>query len=360
MDKYEIGFKVAELVIGALGLIFIIFGWIIPDRQDKRKIKIQKDQELELEKLKWKKEQIDCQISQLYGPIYALIVEEDVLFSRILYQLGRQHIFIKDKSFDDLPENEQQIWSHYVNNYKIKNQMQMVEILRNNIHLIKDSEVPVCYQQFLDYTLGWELLDNQKRNNVPNYYEYHYCFNYPKEFNLYIKNTLESLLEEQSRLITLTNNKAKKAKSATSIRKKTSVENINRKNIKVKIDVPISNQIYEVNDSYVGQDDEFDISTYENGVPQLINLRSSNVFVIDKRIFYIGRDKKLSDLFIDNHLVNYNHAYIVEKDGVHFIKDNHSINGTFVNEIKLNSKNEHMLKSRDSVIIANERFIFVC
>lgn len=79
--------------------------------------------------------------------------------------------------------------------------MKMVEIMRNNLHLIYNSEIPTCYKNFLDYSLGWELLDNQKRNGVPNYYEYHYVFNYPAEFNRYIRVTLETLLNEQAALL---------------------------------------------------------------------------------------------------------------------------------------------------------------
>ncbi len=52
----------------------------------------------------------------------------------------------------------------------------------------------------MDYALGWELLDNQKRNNVPNFYEYRYLINYPVEFVEYINKTLGILLRRQSEL----------------------------------------------------------------------------------------------------------------------------------------------------------------
>lgn len=100
-----------------------------------------------------------------------------------------------------MPEEEQKIWMHYVDTYKIKSQRKMVEIMRSNLHLVYKSELPTCYKIFLDYSLGWEMLDNQKRSGVPNYYEYHYANNYPAEFNRYIKLTLEALLNEQANLI---------------------------------------------------------------------------------------------------------------------------------------------------------------
>ncbi len=201
MNSIEIVFKIIDIVIAIIGLIFVIFGWIIPYRHSVKAEKLRIDNEKELERIRWKKELIDKQISELYGPIYALIIEGDISFSRILYQLGRNYVIPKDKSFDDLPVDEQKIWKHYVDTYKIKTQMKMVEIMRNNLHLIYNSELPTCYKEFLDYSLGWELLDNQKRQGVPNYYEYHYVFNYPTEFNHYIRTTLELLLDEQAKLI---------------------------------------------------------------------------------------------------------------------------------------------------------------
>jgi hypothetical protein len=201
MDCTEIIFKIIDIAIAVIGLILVIFGWIIPYRHSIKAEKLRIDNEKELERIHWKKDLIDRQISELYGPIYALIIEGDVSFSRILYQLGRNCVIPKDKSFSDLPEEEQKIWKHYVDTYKIKNQMKMVEIMINNLHLIYNSELPTCYKEFLDYSLGWELLDNQKRQGVPNYYEYHYVFNYPTEFNHYIRTTLEHLLNEQAKLI---------------------------------------------------------------------------------------------------------------------------------------------------------------
>lgn len=99
-----------------------------------------------------------------------------------------------------MPENEQKIWMHYVDKYTIPNQIKIVEILRKNTYLIYNSTVPDSVNLFLDYVLGWELLDNQKRNGVQNYYDYHYSYNYPKEFNYYIRDTLAKLRKEQAEL----------------------------------------------------------------------------------------------------------------------------------------------------------------
>lgn len=56
---------------------------------------------------------------------------------------------------------------------------------------------------FIEYVLGWELLDNQKKNSVPNYYEYYYRHNYPVEFDNYIIITLKELQKRQGELVEL-------------------------------------------------------------------------------------------------------------------------------------------------------------
>lgn len=201
MNRIEFAFKIIDISIAFIGLILVIFGWIIPYKNSIKAEERRIYNDKKLEKIRWEKELIDRQISSLYGPIYALQIESGIRFSRILYQLGRQYAIPKDKTFEDLPENEQSIWKHFVDTYVINTQMKIVEIMRRNIHLVYKSEIPNCYYVYLDYALGWELLDNQKRNGVPNYYQYHYIINYPTEFQNYIKKTLHILLKRQDELL---------------------------------------------------------------------------------------------------------------------------------------------------------------
>lgn len=194
--------KVIELLLSFVGLLFVVFGWIIPYRQNIRIEDSRKKNEIVFRQKQWEKEQIDKQIAEFYGPISALLQEQNILFERILYTFGRRHIFSKDQtSLSDLPEDEQKIWAHYVDTYKIPLNNRIIEIIQSKKHLIYRSEIPTCFDVYLDYALGWELLDNQKRHGVPNYYEYYYCYNFPKEFSVYINNTLRVLLKRQAELI---------------------------------------------------------------------------------------------------------------------------------------------------------------
>ncbi|MBQ2968464.1 MAG: hypothetical protein IJE10_10145 [Clostridia bacterium] len=162
---------------------------------------------MNLQKMKWEKDFVEEQISQFYGPISMLLREKRLLFERILEMFGRRKVFLENQTrISDLTDDEQKIWIHYVNTYKIPIDKKIIEIIRNKHHLIYNSEMPECFHRYLDYALGWELLDNQKRNDVPNYYEYYYCFNFPKDFRIYIDNTLSLLQNKKEEIIRKTKN----------------------------------------------------------------------------------------------------------------------------------------------------------
>ncbi len=204
MNYYEI----AEIVLGSIelfltivGLILIVFGWIIPYKQ---KVKIEENRqisELNMQKTKWEKELVDKQISQFYGPISAIFEELDIIFKRVIYAFGRKCIFDSEHdTLEKFSEYEKKIWIHFVETYNLPFHQKVVKIIRENKHLIYDSDIPKSFSRYMDYALGWELLDNQKRNNVPNFYEYRYLINYPVEFVEYINKTLGILLRRQSEL----------------------------------------------------------------------------------------------------------------------------------------------------------------
>lgn len=200
MSYIEIVLNIVEIVISFLAVIAVIFGWVIPCRQANKEELRRRESENKLEMRRWNKEFIDRQISELYGPLDEIVREQQITFDLILFQLGRKYVIPKDKEFKDFPEREQNIWKHYVNTYSIPNQKKIVNILRSKIHLIYNSEIPSCVYNFLDYALGMELLDDQKKNGVENYYQYCYSYNYSKQFDSYISETLKILLNRQSEL----------------------------------------------------------------------------------------------------------------------------------------------------------------
>lgn len=200
----EYYFKIIELCFSGIGLLFVIFGWIIPYRQSLKTQKREKEYNAEFQKIVWKKEFIDQQIALFYGPISSLLREDNIRFHFILDEMGRSHVFEKGKDkFSQLSDDDQKRWKHYIDTYKIPTQNKILQIIQENKHLIYKSEIPTSFNKYMNYALGWELLDNQFNNGVPNYYEYYFSYNFPSDFTKYINETLELLLKIQSELMGL-------------------------------------------------------------------------------------------------------------------------------------------------------------
>lgn len=202
MLTFDVLSKILELIISVFGLLLVIVGLILPFKQSIELNKINQRDQLKQEKRVWRMELLDEQISKYYGPISAILKEQTIIWQRILFQIGRNVVFDNGKDkLSDLTPDEQLIWKHFIDNYKIPMQRRIIEIMRDNAHLAIHGEHDVYVDQFVDYVLGWELLDSQKREGVPNHYEYYYSSNYPGCFNKYINETLANLLREKETLI---------------------------------------------------------------------------------------------------------------------------------------------------------------
>ena len=114
----EITFRIIEIIVSISAVAVVIFGWIIPYKQSLKTEAIRKENEEKAERIRWKKDLIDRQISELYGPLDQIIRESNITFDLILFQLGRRFVFEKGRSLSDMPENEQKIWKHYVDGKK--------------------------------------------------------------------------------------------------------------------------------------------------------------------------------------------------------------------------------------------------
>ena len=72
MSTTEILFRSIEVALTLIGLVLVVFGWIIPYKNSIKAEEIRARNELEMERIRWEKELIDKQISNLYGPIYVM------------------------------------------------------------------------------------------------------------------------------------------------------------------------------------------------------------------------------------------------------------------------------------------------
>lgn len=81
--------------------------------------------------------------------------------------------------------------------------------------------------------------------------------------------------------------------------------------------------------------------------------------LIDKMPFVIGSYSMGVDYCFKDRQISRFHASISEKEGEWYLKDLHSTNGTFVNDVKLESEQEIVIHNNDWVQFADLRFRFV-
>lgn len=199
---FEHSIAIAEIIVAVVGLMFVVVGWIIPYQQSIKLDKRNRNAELLQTQREMKIARIDEQLSKYYGPILAILQEQDILWARVHEQMGGGPVFEAwQETLADLEINKRQLWVHYVDTYKIPLQRKIVNIMRENAHLAETDITQIAPYQFLSYVVGWELLDRQRRDGVPNYYEYHEAVNYPANFNAYIKQTFEKLKQERDKLL---------------------------------------------------------------------------------------------------------------------------------------------------------------
>ncbi len=82
--------------------------------------------------------------------------------------------------------------------------------------------------------------------------------------------------------------------------------------------------------------------------------------VIDRDEIIIGRLQGHVDHVLLNNAVGKLHAELICRNGSCFVKDLNSINGTFVNEVRIESNKEVELKNNDSLQFANSEFVYLC
>lgn len=81
--------------------------------------------------------------------------------------------------------------------------------------------------------------------------------------------------------------------------------------------------------------------------------------LITKPSFILGRIREHVDYVFDNSAIGKIHAEIITRDGAYYIKDLNSKNGTFINDVIINSNMEYEIKNNDRITFANSEYIFL-
>jgi hypothetical protein len=80
--------------------------------------------------------------------------------------------------------------------------------------------------------------------------------------------------------------------------------------------------------------------------------------VLDRDDFIIGRLEGHVDHVLNNNAVGKLHAELLNRNGISYVKDLNSMNGTFINNNRIESNKEYELRANDLLRLANSEYIF--
>lgn len=89
------------------------------------------------------------------------------------------------------------------------------------------------------------------------------------------------------------------------------------------------------------------------------NENSNERVPLNKSNFLIGRIKTQVDFAPQNNAVGKLHAEILLQEGLYYIKDLNSRNGTYINGVKISSNTLHSIKHMDIIAFANSEYRFI-
>ena len=94
-------------------------------------------------------------------------------------------------------------------------------------------------------------------------------------------------------------------------------------------------------------------------LPYLIRVSTEERIMLNKAVFKIGKATRGVDYTVGgNGAISRQHAFIIQKDGVCYIKDNKSTNHTYVNGKRVEDGEEEILTHDSLVRLADEEFTF--
>lgn len=100
-------------------------------------------------------------------------------------------------------------------------------------------------------------------------------------------------------------------------------------------------------------------SSIPKALPYLIRVSTEERIMLNKAIFKIGKATRGVDYTVGgNGAISRQHAFIIQKDGVCYIKDNKSTNHTYVNGKRVEDGAEEILTHDSLIRLADEEFTF--
>ncbi len=176
--------------ISIASLLVIMIGWIASNYLSKKK-------EVELSKIKWQKEHLDNQLKCLYGPLYSILIENKQARDILRELFHRQTLF---EFGEKLTVEENEKYENYLETILIPNNRKMVDIIKNNLHLLPGGDISPNFISFIKYTMKIEYIHKQMKASQ-DFYGQHGYENYDKNFQEEVITTTNKIKARQWLLI---------------------------------------------------------------------------------------------------------------------------------------------------------------
>lgn len=98
--------------------------------------------------------------------------------------------------------------------------------------------------------------------------------------------------------------------------------------------------------------------TVEVGNPALYKMNGEKTIELQKFPFVIGKKKEEADLVLNDYSVSRIHARITLEEGIYYIEDLNSTNGTFKNGLRLQPYEKRRLESEDELKFGKTEYIY--
>ena len=175
--------KALPALIGAFtGAAVTLIGWII-----NHFLRLRQDKELRLRDATL--QHLRAQLSELYGPLFALIEE-----SKSAYRHAQRRLRSEDKpiQFENFNGDDPKVWDFFVEEYFIPLNTKVTTLIQSKPHLIDAESFPESFSRFLVHKSELESLHGlwKDRGVASNEFQ---RSSWPEEFSIEVKNSLESL-----------------------------------------------------------------------------------------------------------------------------------------------------------------------
>jgi len=179
---------IVSIIAGTVSIIGWIINHILADYREEKKQNIMRNLE-----------NINQQLSELYGPLVFLCYEGQISFNDLREIITKNNKDIKDA--DNIKIENQKLWQFWVENDFFPRNEKMLRILMEKTHLIEGAKLPVYIIQFIEHYNSWKIAHERwKKEGIE--YSGSSKIEYPSTFDEEIIKTFSKLKQLQNKYLT--------------------------------------------------------------------------------------------------------------------------------------------------------------